>query len=201
MNGKQVRSFFCAALAVFMLAGAAAENGEATSIRDLFRLEKKAFSFRNGVEWGMNPQQVAAIENVPMEQRTSSDWAVMLTAEPVSVSRFTADLVYIFYQNALRMITYEFQTDCSTLNYQSLAGALSSLYGESKDANTVIIKSWMDRIYQNYYNQELMHDARVWTTEDGTTVYLYYFTGEMYAILYICPGSDSPGADYETNGL
>ncbi len=188
--------------AAFLIFGAAAESTGTTSIRDLMATdEKKPFTFRNGITWAMNPQQVAAIENIPMKQSSSSEWTVLISESPVQVSRFTADLVYIFRQDALRMITYEFTNDCTTLNYQYLTGALCSLYGDKKEANPVVIKGWMDRIFPNHYVQDLIHDANEWAAEDGTSIFQYYFTNDYYAILYICPISGGTGAGYDTNGL
>ena len=98
------------------------------------------------------------------------------------------------------MITYEFTKDCSTLNFQYLTGALCSLYGESNAANPLVVKGWMDRIYQNYYQQDQIHNALEWTAEDGTKIFLYYFTAETYAILYVCPTTNGNG-NYDTSGL
>ena len=106
----------------------------------------------------------------------------------------------MFKQDALRMITYEFTQDCTSLNYQYLTGALCSVYGDSREANPLIIKGWMDRIYQNYYQQDLIRSALEWTAEDGTSVFLYYFTPEKYAILYVCP-TNNGASSYETTGL
>lgn len=189
----------------FFVCGALGESAPAsgTSIRDLVTTEQqqaKPFSFRNGVSWAMNQQQVIAIENIPMKQSASSDWAVLISESPVQVSRFSADLVYMFKQDALRMITYEFTQDCTSLNYQYLTGALCSVYGDSREANPLIIKGWMDRIYQNYYQQDLIRSALEWTAEDGTSVFLYYFTPEKYAILYVCP-TNNGASSYETTGL
>jgi len=61
-----------------------------------------AFRFRDGIRWGMNPQQVKALESVNMVERVLQDWAIMVTTEKVAVSRFTADLVFIFRQEQLR---------------------------------------------------------------------------------------------------
>lgn len=191
---------------VFSLIGADAEGTGTSSIRDMFMTEKKPFSFRNGISWGMNPQQVSVIENIPMEQRSSAEWSVMVPTEKVQVSRFYADLVYMFYKNALRMINYEFQeersgqSDPRSLNYQYLTGALCSVYGESRGADPAVIKGWMDRIYQDYYQQDKIHDALEWTAEDGTAVFLYYFSDISFAILYVCPSNGS-GSGYDTNGL
>lgn len=177
---------------------ASLENGGVSSIRDLVITDKKPFSFRNGIQWGMNPQQISVIENVPMRtsMNSGSDWSIMVTESPVSVSRFSADLVYIFRQNALQMITYEFWNDCSTLYYQYLTGALSSLYGEAKNANPAMIKGLIDQIDKDHYKQDLITRAYEWNAPDGTSIYLYYITENNYAILYVCPGSN-----YDTNGL
>lgn len=202
MKKKWITVVLFVLLTVFAFQASSAENQGAASIRDLvITEEKKPFSFRNGVAWAMNPQQVLAIENIPMKQTPSSEWSVLISESPVQVSRFTADLVYIFYQNALRMITYEFQTnDCSSLNFQYLTGALCYLYGESKDANPIAVKGWMDRIYLNYYQLDKIHDVKGWTAEDGTNIYLYYFKEGTYAILYVCPTNGGSG-EYDTNGL
>lgn len=189
-------------IVLFSSSFAVADNEGGSSIRDLVISETKPFSFRNGISWGMNPQQVSAIENIPMKQSSSSEWSVLISESPVQVSRFTADLVYMFKQDALRMITYEFQKkECSSLNYQYLTGALCSLYGESKDANPIIIKSWMDLVYQNHYTLEKIHDAKEWSTEDDTEIFLFYFWDDTYAILYVCPESGSGNTGYDTNGL
>ena len=203
MTRTGIAALICALLLMFTSAAASAENNGVSSFRDMVTNEKKPFSFRNGITWGMNPQQVSVIENVPMEQYYSNDWSVLITSSPVQVSRFSADLVYIFRQNALRMITYEFHTDCSSLNFQYLTGALCSVYGESMEANPAIIKGWMDRVYPNRYKQELIQNGIEWSAEDGTYIYLYYFTEDhQYAILYACPDSNGgSGGSYDTNGL
>ncbi len=204
MSRTRIAAILCILLILAAVTGAAAENsGGVSSFREMAAAEKKPFSFRNGVSWGMNPQQVSVIEDVQMEQFFSNEWSVLMTSSPVTVSRFSADLVYIFYQNALRMITYEFQTNVNTLNYQYLTGALCSVYGENMNANPAIIKGWMDRVYPNRYVQEWIQDALEWSAEDGTYIYLYYYTKDKdkYAILYACPDSGGSGGNYDTNGL
>ena len=203
---KRWMAVICAVLTALAVCTASGESvpGNGGSIRDLVTTEQqqaKPFSFRNGVAWAMNQQQVIAIENIPMKQSASSDWAVLISESPVQVSRFSADLVYMFWQDALRMITYEFTQDCTSLNYQYLTGALCSVYGDSREANPLVIKGWMDRIYQNYYQQDQIRNAVEWTAGDGTSIFLYYFTPEKYAILYVCPTSNGAAAGYDTNGL
>ena len=71
-----------------------------------------AFRFRDGIRWGMNPQQVKALETEQMSERSAQNWSIMLTDAKVSVSRFSADLVFMFRDNCLLMILYEFTGKC-----------------------------------------------------------------------------------------
>ena len=97
MKRKIAAIILCTVFTVLAVSCALAEGTSTNSIRDLFITEqKKTFSFRNGITWAMNQQQVAAIENIPMKQSVSSDWSVLISESPVQVSRFTADLVYMF---------------------------------------------------------------------------------------------------------
>ena len=67
-----------------------------------------AFRFRDGIRWGMNMNQVRALETEPMTERSMQNWSIMLTDGRVVVSRFTADLVFMFREDRLMMISYEF---------------------------------------------------------------------------------------------
>ncbi len=181
-----------------------AEGGSVPSIRETMQAETGTvpFSFRNGIGWNMDMEQVRLLENSQMEERRSTEWSIMINAEPVAVSRFTADLVFMFYQNQLKMITYEFQNGASTLNFQYLLGALCSVYGESTDTKGEVIKGMMDRIYPDRYRLEWIREGHMWTAKDGTHVFLYYFSENAYAILYTSPElTVQISGGYNVNGL
>lgn len=195
-------------LMALMMAGTActgtAESGTIPSIRETIQTEAEppAFSFRNGVRWNMDMQQVRLLENSQMEERSSTEWSIMINSEPVAVSRFTADLVFMFYQNQLKMITYEFQTGVSTLNFQYLLGALCSVYGDSSETDGSVIKGMMDRIYPDRYRGDWIREGHMWTAKDGTHIFLYYFSANAYAILYTCPElTVQSSGGYDVNGL
>ena len=158
-----------------------------------------AFRFRNGIRWGMNPQQVRALENAQMTERVMQDWAVMVTTEKASVSRFTADLVFMFRQDRLQMITYEFQRNDAESVFQYLNGALSSIYGERTDADPSEIKVLMDAVYPGRYKTELLRNGSRWILTDGTAVFEYYYGPEAFAIMYVSP--ELGGGVYQTDGL
>ena len=192
------------ALACGMICPGTAESGTIPSIRETIQTETEVqpFSFRGGIGWNMDMQQVRLLEISPMEERSSTELSIMINSEPVTVSRFTADLVFMFYQNQLKMITYEFQSGASTLNFQYLLGALSSVYGDSVNAEGTVIKSMMDRIYPDRYRGDWIREGHMWTSRDGTHIFLYYFSANAYAILYTSPELTvrSTGG-YDVNGL
>ena len=194
-----------AAAVVLLFSLAAASGEEVSGMRDLFLTPAvtatpapNAFRFRDGIRWGMNTMQVKALETEPMTERSMQDWSVMLTDGKVAVSRFTADLVFMFREDRLLMISYEFQQG-SQDSFLYLTGALSSLYGEKAEADPLTIKALMDAINPNRYKTELITQACGWTTPDGTSVYLYYYAANDFAIMYVSPEQGS--RVYQVNGL
>lgn len=157
-----------------------------------------AFRFRDGIRWGMNKLQVKALETEQMNERSMQNRSVMFTDSKVAVSKFTADLVFMFLEDRLMMISYDFQRGTQD-SYQYLAGALSSLYGERTEAEPMKIKALMDTIDPNRYKTEMIAQPCGWTYGDGTTVYLYYYTQTDFAIMYASP--ELSGGVYQINGL
>lgn len=157
-----------------------------------------AFRFRDGIRWGMNTMQVKALETEPMTERSMQNWSIMMTNGKVLVSMFTADLIFMFRENKLLMASYEFQQG-SADSFQYLGGALSSVYGESKEAEPLKIKALMDAVNPSRYRIELLTQASQWTAADGTTVYLYFYSKSDFAITYVSPELGS--RIYQTNGL
>jgi len=192
-------------LAVLLIAVSAIAGAETVSdIRDWFSMPTAtpapdAFRFRDGIRWGMNPQQVKALEIEQMTERSMQNWSIMLTDGKVTVSRFTADLVFMFRDNRLLMISYEFSRQPDADDFAYLSGALCTLYGEKTPAEPLKIKALMDAINPNRYKTELITDAEGWMTADGTTIYLYNYSPEAFAIMYVSPELGS--RIYQTNGL
>ena len=160
------------------------------------------FSFRNGICWNMNKNQVLALENVQMSERSNGEWAVLCSYSPVEVSRFSADLVYMFRNDQLKMISYDFGTNGTAEVYSYLTGALTSVYGESSEPDAQEIVSVMDRIYPGFYTADRLHLLRRWSGDDSTSVYLYYYSEKAFAIFYVNREMQFPGGgQYITTGL
>ncbi|MBQ6382681.1 MAG: hypothetical protein IJJ42_03660 [Clostridia bacterium] len=194
------------ALAAAVLLTCCAGIGLAGAIPDLHTVEPEAsagaFQFRNGAGWGDTAAAIQEKEGQAMVERKQGDWAILYTQSRVEVSRYFADLVYMFYQDKLRMITYDFGTDSGSGSFGYLTGALSSVYGEMSEAESGDVIRVMDQIYPGYYSESLVTGVKQWTAADGTLIYLYYYAAEAFAILYVSPSAGIPGGgQYITNGL
>ena len=158
-----------------------------------------AFRFRGGIRWNMSMQQVKALESEKMTERSMSSWSIMFTDEKVAVSMYTADLVFMFREDRLMMITYEFQRQNAQNDFLYLSLALSSLYGEKTLAEAVTVKALMDAVNPNHYPADQIREASCWTAADGTAVFQYYYAQDKFGIMYVSP--DLGGRFYQTNGL
>lgn len=206
---KHRRGLICrlaAALTAMIWLIGCAGTGKAGAIPDLHPEESAVpagtFQFRNGAEWGDNASAVQEKEGQAMIERKQGDWAILYTQSRVEVSRYFADLVYMFYQDRLRMITYDFGTDSGSGSFGYLTGALTSVYGEMSEAEAGDVIRVMDQIYPGYYSESLVTGVKQWTADDGTLIYLYYYAAEAFAILYVSPSAGIPGGgQYITTGL
>ena len=98
------------------------------------------FSFRNGIRWEMTRELVKALEAVELVGRENGEWSILYPTVKVDVSRYQADLVYMFLNDQLKMIAYNFGTTGLDADFQYLTGALDSVYGEhtEPDAGSIV---------------------------------------------------------------
>jgi len=157
------------------------------------------FRFRDGIRWGMTPEQVKILEPEEMNERSRQNWTVMMAKEKVAVSRFTADLLFMFRDSRLQIIAYEFQRQTSTTDYRYLMGAMKSVYGEYSEADPLIVSTLMDEINPNHYRLDQIEGAVCWRTGDGTAIYQFFYGNDSFAVMYVSP--DMGTGQYQVNGL
>lgn len=196
------RGILLAGVLWVLLAGCGAAEGAVPDLRTPESVPTGVFQFRNGITWGMTPEQVQTIEQTPMIERKQDLWSVLYTRSRVEVSRYSADLVFMFRENSLKMITYDFGTTAGDGSYGYLIGALSEVYGEGLTPDAAQIVTLMDQIYPGFYTAERLTNPHGWLADDGTRVYLYYYAEGAFAILYASPEMNTPGSGgFITNGL
>ena len=128
------------------------------------------FTFRNSIHWAMSPEQVreATETGIQMEERSQESWSVLYSVGRVEVSRFFADLVYIFQDRQLNMILYAFDRGEPQSSYTYLTGALGSVYGEPEKAETSEVVNLMERVYPGMYTADGLSQVNAWTAADGS---------------------------------
>ena len=199
-----IRRFLSLVTLLLMLTGGALGNGVIPNFRETVAdaSQNAPFSFRGGVKWNMNREQVQATDTVPLTERNQDSWSILFPLNPVEVSRFTADLVYMFYNDQLKMISYDFGTTGTSADYAYLTGALDSVYGTHTVPEAYEIIGIMDQIYPGYYTEDRLTHLFCWTSGDDTRIFQYYYGENAYAVLYVCMTAGSPGQNgYVTTGL
>lgn len=165
----------------------------------------RAFAFRSGVTWNMTRDQVRQLEALPLVERNQGEWAILYPTAPVTVSRFQADLVYMFRSDQLKMINYDFGTSNGPEAFLYLAGAMTSVYGEVTVPPASEIVGIMNRIYPGYYTEQGITKPYKWISGSDTIIYLYYYSENAFAILYASTDYSEPAANgggaYDTTGL
>jgi len=199
----RMKKALCLGLAMLLLLSATAglADGVIPNLRETPTVTPAggAFSFRGGVQWNMSREQVRLLELVELTERNQDEWSILYPLNPVQVSKFNADLVYMFFGDRLKMISYDFGASGTEADFQYLTGALDSVYGDHTEPDASDIIGIMDQIYPGYYTAERLTNRRGWKAGDDTLIYLYYYAESSYAVLYVCAGSTQ--GSYVTTGL
>lgn len=95
---------------------------------------EEVFTFRNGLRWGLTPAEVLAVEGRAEyeESAQSSYTCTVTTLDDLTVSKFEAEIVYLFVDNGLACLEIEpdlwHEYDAEEIEY--LKQALALVYGE-----------------------------------------------------------------------
>ena len=140
--------------------------------------EGNAFSFRNGVTWGMNPSEVIETEGPVEYIENEISIGRAITYEGISAAGTTASLNYYFINDMLVDISYNF--DDSALDYDSLVASYTAKYGQPGEiAPERIINGLKWMMDEAEAGEDL-------TLEDllGTDEGLAWDTDDAYIVIY-----------------
>lgn len=188
------RSIACLLLlAVLMMSAAAAES-----------VSGEAFYIRNGITWGMSPDEVKTREDKKNDHIIEDGYYYGLGYENVPVSIFaTSSLRYIFISDELAMISYDIPTQ-DEHGYIYLDGALTSKYTRNDAPDAEELYSVLDSFDQS--RRLLPHSSEVcklvmYTCED-THIYLFRTDDDSYlAYLIYIHDSGLETITYNTDGI
>ena len=160
----------------------------------------KAFTFRNGITWGMTPAEVEAAEGTE-GQAYSLNGLGMMQYTQAKVSKFSAVLFYVFNPSSLIMSGYMIDP-ASEETFEYLRTALSTVYGSESDQDYESFVQVMQYLNPTAYteNEAMAFPLAKWEAPDGTWIWMVWENVErtnVIEIMYVSPEAQAQ-AIYET---
>ena len=147
------------------------------------------FSFRNGITFGMTPDQIVQTEEAANQVQPDSwrdgqigTWYVA-SSNQVAVSQYTANLMYFFGENQMEMAAYDFSSGTTEEMYKNLTNAYCTVYGASESVEPAEIVQVMDCFIQGFYTEENISSALAWR-QKNVTIYQFYYGPDAFVVLY-----------------
>lgn len=148
------------------------------------------FTFRNGITWGMSPEEVAATEEgEPLS--TKLDTGEILIYENSRVSKYPSQLGFYFISGKLVMSIYVPENPNEEM-LNTLRKAYDTRYGEEAEADPAACHAVMDRVNPGYYTEEQVAAFPMyrWVAEGDTEIWMVFENpaaeGQI-GILYVSP--------------
>lgn len=164
------------------------------------------YTFSNGAQWGMSKAEIAEIEKAePDDDAPGREHVQGVMYCDQTVSKYTADRVYILADDELFSVWYEDFSSNEDKDLKYLQGALTSLYGEAVALPTENVAKFVTDVADSDLGGEVTFSSQ-WTVGDDTNIWLFNVTSdfdEKYIILiYIDANFDeSQIGIYDTTGL
>ena len=134
--------------------------------------EGASFAIRNGVSWGMSPEEVLEAEGNPSHElgEQDDDGFQTLKIEGVTQGGAACDIEYEFLYEGLYLITFEYDTEETDVTYDRIEAALKKSFGEpgdiSDDIKAVLSLDDASEL-EGVSSWKLEGDTHVWLMEDA----------------------------------
>ena len=128
--------------------------------------ESSSFSFRNGISWGMSPEDVLKAEGDPAHETDEDDDTLKIEIKDVDFGSIKCDLEYAFLDDMLFMAVMEFDTRNAQVSFNDLRVKLTQTYGEPGEfSDAVKAELTEDEIAE-------LDTITSWKLADGTDIWL-----------------------------
>ena len=143
-----------------------------------------AFNFRNGITWGMTSADISGIEGRECDIEYSFDNEHFIQFyENTSVSKYAADMQFVFWDDLLRLAAYDFHGTADDGSFTYLVNAMDSTYGASAEADAAKICDVLNHVVPDLYLPNELTECRVWELAD-TSIYMFCYPENSFAIVY-----------------
>lgn len=151
--------------------------------------EAQAFSFRDGVAWGMTQDEVLAAEGNPeYKSFNANDGMTGIEIDDAAVAGVEADLTYIFMNGSLVVSSYVF--DAEDVTVDALAEQLTGKYGPASEAEAGYA-AFLE-VYSIWGNPGIMTEeylaerqTHCWLLEEGTILLLIADSDDDIVLMYM----------------
>ena len=145
------------------------------------------YTFSNGAQWGMSKAEIAEIEKAePDDDASGSEHVQGVMYCDQTVSKYTADRVYILADDELFSVWYGNFSSNEDKDLKYLQGALTSLYGEAAALPPENVAKFITDTLDSGLGGEVTFSSQ-WTVGDDTNIWLFNMTpnsNENYIYLF-----------------
>ena len=168
------------------------------------------YTFSNGAQWGMSKAEIAEIEKAePDDDAPGREHVQGVMYCDQTVSKYTADRVYILADDELFSVWYEDFSSNEDKDLKYLQGALTSLYGEAAALPPENVVKFIADVTDSDWSEEVTFSSQSssqWTVGDDTSIWLFNVTSDSdendIYLFYIDANFDgSQIGIYNTTGL
>ena len=168
------------------------------------------YTFSNGAQWGMSKAEIAEIEKAePDDDAPGREHVQGVMYCDQTVSKYTADRVYILADDELFSVWYEDFSSNEDKDLKYLQGALTSLYGEAAALPPENVAKFITDTLDSGLGGEVTFSSQSssqWTVGDDTSIWLFNVTSDSdendIFLIYIDANFDgSQIGIYDTTGL
>lgn len=168
------------------------------------------YTFSNGAQWGMSKAEIAEIEKAePDDDAPGREHVQGVMYCDQTVSKYTADRVYILADDELFSVWYEDFSSNEDKDLKYLQGALTSLYGEAAALPPENVVKFIADVTDSDWSEEVTFSSQSssqWTVGDDTSIWLFNVTSDsdenVIFLFYIDANFDeSQIGIYDTTGL
>ena len=144
------------------------------------------FIFRDGIRWGMNEEEVIALEGEERERSVEMGFSAMMY-EDVQISKYQGMLIYAFLEDQLVFSAYGIE-DADEEMFDYLKTALETVYGKESEEFAEEIIPILNLLTGKEFQAENVQ-ARpfvIWEAAENTRICLFK-DSDLLIVLYVSP--------------
>ena len=134
------------------------------------------YTFSNGAQWGMSKAEIVEIEKAePDDDGPIREHVQAVIYGNQTVSKYTADRVYILADDELFSVWYEDFSSNEDKDLKYLQGALTSLYGEAAALPPENVVKFIADVTDSDWSEEVTFSSQSsnqWTVGGDTNIWL-----------------------------